>query len=56
MIYDEITVSRLVDDYSVPTLHLDLQPYLLEDELHHPLLRLEGGVHPRLYQRINNLN
>ncbi|HEY9827355.1 MAG TPA: hypothetical protein V6D19_18095 [Stenomitos sp.] len=26
-----------------------------EDELHHPLVHLDGGVHPRLYKRINRL-
>jgi hypothetical protein len=55
VIYDESTVNEIVCNYSLPNLHPDLQPYLLEDELHHPLVSLEGGVYPRLYQRINKL-
>lgn len=42
-----------MNNYILPKLHPDLKPYLQGDELHHPLLQLEGGVWPALYQRIN---
>jgi hypothetical protein len=41
--------------YTLPQLHLDLQPYLEQDELSHPLLTIDGGVWPALYQRINQV-
>jgi hypothetical protein len=41
--------------YTLPQLHLDLQPYLEQDELSHPLLTIDGGVYPGLYQRINQV-
>lgn len=55
MIYNEETIKNLIEGYTLPNLHIDLQPYLYGDELCHPLLTLEGGVHPRLYPRINKL-
>lgn len=42
-------------NYTLPKLHLDLQPYLERDELSHPLLTIDGGVYPGLYQRINQV-
>jgi hypothetical protein len=53
--YDKSTIDRLVDRYVLPQLHPDLQPYVDRDELHHPLLDLDGGVYPRIYGRINKL-
>lgn len=55
MIYNELTIDKIIESYVLPKLHIDLQPYLYEDELHHPLLNLNGGVFPRLYKRINKL-
>jgi hypothetical protein len=55
VIYNELTVSQIVDNYILPKLHMDLQPYLYGDELHHPFVSLVGGVYPRLYKRINKL-
>jgi hypothetical protein len=55
VIYNESTVSQIIGNYILPKLHIDLQPYLSEDELHHPLVSLDGGVYPRLYKRINKL-
>jgi hypothetical protein len=42
-----------MDDYITPKLHSDLQPYLIGDELHHPLLEIDGGVWPGRYHRVN---
>jgi hypothetical protein len=42
-------------NYTLPQLHLDLQPYLEQDELSHPLLTIDGGVYPALYQRVNQV-
>jgi hypothetical protein len=55
VIYNELTVSQIVGNYILPKLHIDLQPYLYRDELHHPFVSLDGGVYPRLYKRINKL-
>jgi hypothetical protein len=46
--YDKSTIDRLVDRYVLPQLHPDLQPYVDRDELHHPLLDLDGGVYRSL--------
>jgi hypothetical protein len=43
------------NEYILPKLHSDLLPYLKDDEINHPLLKLEGGVYPALYQRINQV-
>jgi hypothetical protein len=41
-----------MNEYTLPQLHPDLQPYLQNGELHHPLVHLEYDI-PALYQRIN---
>lgn len=46
-------IEQALRDYILLELHPDLQLYLKGDELHHPLVYLEGGVHPRVYPRIN---
>jgi hypothetical protein len=45
----------MMTEYILPKLHPDLLPYLEDDEIHHPLLEIEGGVYPALYQRINQV-
>jgi hypothetical protein len=50
-----LEINKIIQDHCLPQLHPDLQPYLQGDELHHPLLKVEGGVYPRLYQRINKV-
>jgi hypothetical protein len=40
--------------YTLPQLHPDLQPYLKDGGLHHPLVHLEYDI-PALYQRVNQL-
>jgi hypothetical protein len=37
----------------VPQLHPDLLPFVKGDELWHPLLVVEGGLYPYLYNRVN---
>jgi hypothetical protein len=44
-----------MNDFILPKLHPDLLPYLKDDEISHPLLKLEGGVYPAFYQRINKV-
>jgi hypothetical protein len=44
-----------MNDYILPKLHSDLLPYLNNDEIIHPLLKIEGGVYPAFYQRINQV-
>jgi hypothetical protein len=44
-----------MNEYISPLLHPDLQSYLQGDELHHPLLEIDGGICPALYQRINQI-
>lgn len=48
-------IGQAVKNYTLPPLHPDLLPYLCKDELHHPLVSLDGGVRPSLYSRINKL-
>jgi hypothetical protein len=55
MRHDEFNIHDIINSYILPQLHPDLQPYLVHDELHHPLVHLVGGVFPRLYPRINKL-
>jgi hypothetical protein len=43
-----------MSEYILPQLHPDLQPYLKDGELHHPLVHLEFNI-PALYQRVNQL-
>ena len=43
-----------MNKYTLPKLHSDLLSYLKDDEIHHPLLELEGGADPAFYQRINS--
>jgi hypothetical protein len=45
----------MMNEYILPKLHPDLLPCLKDDEIHHPLLEIEGGVCPALYQRINQV-
>ncbi len=52
---NELTINNIAQNYTLPTLHPDLRPYLSGDELRHPLVKVEGGVYPRLYPRINKL-
>jgi hypothetical protein len=44
-----------MNEYILPKLHPDLLPYLNNDEIIHPLLKIEGGVYPAFYQRINQV-
>lgn len=52
---DPLSIKKSIQNYSLPKLHPDLQPYLRGDELQHPLVSLDGGVYPRNYGRINQL-
>jgi hypothetical protein len=45
----------MMNEYILPKLHPDLLPFLNDDEINHPLLEIEGGVCPALYQRINQV-
>ena len=49
------TINQTITNFQLPVLHPELRPYVDEDELHHPLLHLDGGVFPGLYNRINKL-
>jgi hypothetical protein len=41
-------------EYNLPQLHPDLQPYLQDGELHHPLVDFEHDI-PALYSRTNQV-
>jgi hypothetical protein len=45
----------MMNEYILPKLHPDLLHCLKDDEIHHPLLEIEVGVYPALYQRINQV-
>ena len=53
--FDKAKIQKIIDEYTLPILHHELQPYLHDDSINHPLLNIDGGVHPRLYNRINRL-
>lgn len=48
-------INQVLQTYRLPSLHPDLQPYLSEDGLHHPLVDFEWANAPRFYGRINKV-
>ena len=53
MIFDRSKIQTIIDEYSLPTLHHELEPYLHEYQINHPILKID--VSPIIYNRINKL-
>lgn len=50
-----LDIDQVLQTYRLPSLHPDLQPYLSEKGLHHPLVHFEWAISPRLHARLNKI-
>lgn len=50
-----LNIDQILQTYRLPSLHPDLQPYLSEKGLHHPLVHFEWAISPRLHARLNKI-